>query len=179
MTSSFLAWSIVAILVFWAVGAYNRLVRLRAEVNTSFAEVQGQLEQQAKLVDSALPADPRGWVDEDLALLAPIQDASGQLAACLDATRPRPLDHERLAAIVSASQVLTRAWERAEREDLHDLAGPQLPAILTDTRARLVRQTEAAVGQFDDAVDRYNHAIAQFPAMFLAWVFSFKPGRRF
>lgn len=179
MTSSFLAWSIVAILVFWAVGAYNRLVRLRAEVNASFSEVQGQLEQQAKLVDAVMPADPRGWADEDLAFLAPIQDASAQLSACLDAARPRPLDHERLAAIASASQVLTRAWERAEREDLHDLAGPQLPAILTDTRTRLVRQTEAAVGQFDEAVDRYNHAITQFPAVFLAWVFSFKPGRRF
>ncbi len=179
MTSSFLAWSVVAILVFWAVGAYNRLIRLRAEVNTSFTEVQGQLEQQARLVDSILPADPREAFDEDLAFLAQIQAASAQLAACLDAARPRPLDHERLAAIASASQVLTRAWERAEREDLHDLAGPQLPASLTDTRARLGRETAAAVAQFDGAVDRYNQAIEQFPALLLASVFSFKPGLRF
>jgi LemA protein len=179
MTSSFLAWSVVAILVFWAVGAYNRLVRLRSEVNASFSEVQGQLEQQAKLVDSVLPPDPRGAEDEDLAFLAQIRDASAQLAACLEANRPRPLDHERLASIVAASRVLTRAWERAEREDLHDLAGPQLPTTVTEDRARLVRQAAAAVTQFDDAVDRYNRAIAQFPALFLAWVFSFKPGRRF
>ncbi len=179
MTSSFLAWSVAAILVFWAVGAYNRLIRLRAEVNTCFSQVQGQLEQQVGLVNSVLPADPREALDDDLAFLAQIQAASAQLAACLDAARPRPLDHERLAAIASAAQVLTRAWERAEREDLHDLAGPQLPAALTDDRARLVRLTEDAVQQFDHAVDRYNHAIAQFPAVLLAWIFGFKPGRRF
>ena len=179
MTTTVVLGFLVAILVFWAVGAYNRLIRLRAEVNTSFSEVQGQLEQQAGLVESVLPVDPREAFDEDLAFLAQIQAASAQLAACLDAARPRPLDHDRLAAIASASQVLTRAWERAEREDLHDLAGSQLPATVTDTRARLVRETEAAVAQFDAAVDRYNHAIAQFPALLLAWVFSFKPGRRF
>ena len=89
------------------------------------------------------------------------------------------MDHDRVSAIASASAVLTRAWERAEREDAHDLAGPQLPSELTDTRARLVRDTQTAIAQFDAAVDRYNGAIAQFPALLLARVFSFKAGRRF
>jgi LemA protein len=179
MTSSLLAWSVVALLVFWAVGAYNRLIRLRAEVNASFLEIQDQLRQQAQLVTSILPATP---LDPDAAeplFLAQIHDASDQLVACLDAVRPRPLDHERVAAMASAAGVLAGAWERAEREDAHDLAGSQLPETLIETRARLVRQTEAAVAQFDDAVARYNAAIAQFPALVLASLFGFKPGRSF
>jgi LemA protein len=177
MTSSILAWSVVALLVFWAVGAYNRLVRLRSEVNTSFSEVQGQLQKQTQLAQSlAAPTDPQEAEDEPI-FLVQIRAASIQLAACLETSRPKPLDHERLAAIVSASAVLTRAWERAEREDAHDLAGPQLPSELTDSRARLVRDTQTAITQFDAAVDRYNAAIAQFPALLLASVFSFKPGR--
>lgn len=179
MTSSILAWSVFALLVFWAVGAYNRLMRLRSEVNTCFAGVQGQLQQQAQLALAlAAPTDPQEAQDEP-PFFAQIRDASTQLAACLETGRPKPTDHDRVAAIASASTVLTRAWERAEREDVHDLAGPQLPSELTDTRARLVRDTQTAIAQFDAAVDRYNAAIAQFPALLLARVFSFKPGRLF
>ena len=179
MPSSLLAWSIVAVLVFWAVGAYNRLVRLRSEVNTSFSELQDQLRQQAQLVTSILPANPQDPEAAEPLFVAQIHSASDQLTACLDAARPKPLDHERVAAIASAAGVLARAWERAEREDAHDLAGSQLPEALIETRTRLVRQTETAVAQFDAAVARYNAAIAQFPALVLASLFSFKPGRSF
>jgi LemA protein len=179
MTSSLLAWSVCALLVFWAVGAYNRLMRLRSEVSAAFVELQGQLQQQAQLASSLLPTGPHDAASVEPAFLAQIQGASSQLAACLDAGRPKPMDHERVGAIASASAVLARAWERAEREDVHDLAGSQLPDTLTETRARLIRQTDAAVAQFDEAVSRYNEGITQFPALLLAWVFGFKAGRRF
>ncbi|MEY2617216.1 MAG: hypothetical protein RL522_218 [Pseudomonadota bacterium] len=179
MTSSLLAWSVVALLVFWAVGAYNRLVRLRSEVNTTFSELQDQLKLQAQLVTSILPANPQDPEAAEPLFVAQIHSASDQLSACLDAARPRPLDHERVAAIAAAAGVLASAWERAEREDAHDLAGSQLPETLIENRTRLLRQTETAIAQFDDAVARYNAAIAQFPALILASLFSFKPGRTF
>ena len=69
------------------------------------------------------------------------------------------------------------AWDRAEREDAHDLAGPRLSESLVATRAQLVLQVQAAASQFNEAVVRYNHAIAQFPAVLLAWVFGFKSGK--
>ena len=70
------------------------------------------------------------------------------------------------------------AWERAERDDAHDLAGPRLPETVTARRAQLAQQAHAATDQFNQAVVRYNEAIAQFPAVLLAWLFGFKPGRR-
>jgi len=99
MTSSILAWSIVALLVFWAVGAYNRLVRLRSEVNASFSQVQGQMQQLAQLALSlAAPTDPQEAEDEP-AFLGQIRAASAQLVACLEIQRPKPLDHERLRSL--------------------------------------------------------------------------------
>jgi len=179
MTSSLLAWSVVALLVFWAVGAYNRLMRLRSEVHASFLELQAQLQQQTQLASFVMPSPEHRWVTGEPAFLDQIQGASSQLAACLDAGRPRPLDHERVAALAAAAAVLDRAWERAEREDVHDLAGPQLPDTITESRVRLVRQTQAAARKFNEAVTQYNRAIAQFPALLLAWIFGFKPGRPF
>ena len=36
---------------------------------------------------------------------------------------------------------------------------------------------QTATEHFNLAVTRYNEAIAQFPAVILAWLFGFQPGR--
>ena len=69
------------------------------------------------------------------------------------------------------------AWERAERDDAHDLAGPRLPDTVLLRRAQLLLQAHAATETFNNAVARYNEAIAQFPAVLLAWLFGFMPAR--
>jgi LemA protein len=69
------------------------------------------------------------------------------------------------------------AWERAERDDAHDLAGPRLPDTVTSRRVQLALQTHVATEHFNQAVVCYNQAIGQFPALLLARLFGFKPGR--
>ncbi len=177
MISSLLAWLVPAILLFWCVGAYNRLVRLRAEVKSAFANVEVELLRHIQLAQD-LPRD-----DDDLArftgprpLWTPVHAATAQLTSSLASARARPLDPQGIAALQSAGQVLGMAWERAEREDAHDLAGSRLPESVSATRAQVVLQVQAAAQQFNAAVNRYNQAIAQFPAVLLAWVFGFKAG---
>lgn len=41
---------IAAVLVFWAVGAYNRLVRLRNEIGNAFAQIDVQLKRRHDLI---------------------------------------------------------------------------------------------------------------------------------
>ena len=52
-----------------------------------------------------------------------------------------------------------------------------IPSAGFPKRAQLMVQAHVAIDQFDQAVGRYNEAIAQFPAVLLAWLFGFKPGR--
>jgi LemA protein len=177
MISSLLAWLVPAILLFWCVGAYNRLVRLRAEVKSAFANVEVELLRHIQLAQD-LPRD-----DDDLArftgprqLWTQVHAATAQLTSSLASARARPLDPQGIAALQSAGQVLGMAWERAEREDAHDLAGSRLPESVSASRAQVVLQVQAAAQQFNAAVNRYNQAIAQFPAVLLAWVFGFKAG---
>ncbi|MEN9453230.1 MAG: hypothetical protein RLZZ369_2289, partial [Pseudomonadota bacterium] len=40
--SQIIALSILAFLLFWAVGAYNRLIRLRNEITNAFAQIDVQ-----------------------------------------------------------------------------------------------------------------------------------------
>jgi len=181
MQSTIVLWSVAAVLLFWAMGAYNRLMRLRAEANGAFAALEGEFVKQVALVRECLPApeatQPAPLGNEPAFWLG-LHAAATQFAASLAAARARPLDADGIAALSAARDVLAMAWERAERDDAHDLAGPRLPETLTARRAQIVMQTHAAMEHFDGAVLRYNRAIAQFPAVLLAWLFGFKPGRQ-
>ena len=180
MSSSLVLWIIAAVLLFWSVGAYNRLVRLRAEANTAFAALDVELTRQAELVQDCLPpADdaPASQFDGLGSFWGGLQGAGTQFSASLVAARARPLDPEGIAALGFARDVLAMAWERAERDDAHDLAGPRLPDTITARRAELGSQAHAATEKFNQAVNHYNEGIAQFPAVLLAWLFGFKPAR--
>ncbi|HSW18699.1 MAG TPA: LemA family protein [Ramlibacter sp.] len=174
MTSSILTWIVAGVLLFWTVGAYNRLVRLRYEVNTAFGVLYAELQRQVQFVESILPTD---GPQPQSGFWSSLQGAASQLAASMTVARNRPLDPPTIAALAAAGDVLAMAWDRAEREDAHDMSGPRLPGGVPASRAQLSAQVHAAVLQFNEAVQRYNTAIAQFPAMLLAWVFGFKAGR--
>jgi LemA protein len=180
MPSSVVFWSVAAVLLFWGVGAYNRLMRLRAEANSAFAALEGELSKQVALVHECLPppdATQPAALGGDTGFWSGLHGAAAQFAASLAVARARPLEPQGIAALSAAQDVLAMAWERAERDDAHDLAGPRLPETLTARRAQIVMQTHAAIEHFDQAVARYNNGISQFPAVLLAWLFGFKPGR--
>jgi LemA protein len=177
MPTSPVTWIAVAVLLFWGVGAYNRLVRLRGEANTAFGELEAQLQRQVELVDALVGDEPESIFEgAQSSFWGGLQGAASQLRASLASARHRPLDPERIAALGSAQRVLAVAWDRAERDDAHDLAGARLPETLTAQRSQLTSLCIAAAGRFSRAVEQYNDAIAQFPAVLLALLFGFKPG---
>lgn len=179
MSSSFVPWIVAAVLVFWAVGAYNRLMRLRAQASAAFGPLEAEMSRQIELVRQQLPApeptQPAPLGDEPTSFWSGLHAAAHQFSASLAAARAKPLSAENIAALGAAHQVLAHAWERAEREDAHDLAGPRLPDNLLARRAQLELQTHAAAEHFNQAVARYNEAIGEFPAVLLAWLFGFRP----
>jgi LemA protein len=180
MPTSFVPWIAAAIAVFWMVGAYNRLVRLRSNANAAFAALESVLSRQVQLVHACVPPDeeqPTSQFSGGSAFWGGLQGAAAQLSASLASARARPLDPERIAALGAAQEVLDMAWDRAERDDAHDLAGPRLPGNFSGEREQLVRMTQVATGNFNDAVLGYNEAIAQFPAVLLAWLFGFQPAQ--
>lgn len=181
MPSPLITWIAAAVLLFWAVGAYNRLVRLRGEANAAFAQLDEELGKQVRLVSQILPEGeehPASLFDGgEGSFWGGLQGAAAQLEASLQHARAKPLEPERIDALGAAQSVLATAWERAEREDAHDLAGARLPDALTSNRAHLTAQCIACAERFSQAVERYNAAIAQFPALMIASLFGFKPGR--
>ena len=186
-SSSVFTWLACGVLVFWAVGAYNRLVRLRSAAVQAFGAMDAQLLRHAEVVQALAPepeagaeapddggtvsatvsAEPTG-AQERVAL----QAASKQFSASLAAARGRPLDREVVAALASAHSVLVMAWQNALAT-----SGP-FDSQMADSPPyrweRWTTQSQTANAQFNDAVSQHNRAISQFPAWLLAKLFGFK-----
>ena len=178
MTNTVLYWLLPAVLLFWALGAYNRLVRLRAQVIAAFVAVDNRLSQSLVLVTERVAlGDGPGASDADAALetatqgLSPdgLRGAAIQLEVALRVVRRYPLDAPSVAALRTARATMQTSWERMQ-------TGQESPELAPNQRAWEDHQQAAgeAVNVFNQCVNDYNHAIAQFPASVLAYFFGFR-----
>lgn len=196
--SSPLFWIAFAVLLFWALGAYNRLMRLRSSVVQSFGSFDAHMVRLVALLgelNAALAVQPgrllAGASERDVAAL---QGATTQLSASLAVARARPLQPDAVAALAAARDVLQARWLAAVGAVGTVPPAPAVPGggpapeapsepVVTALSIWQIRwdehqlQNAQAIRVFNDAVQHYNAAIAQFPASLLAWVFGFKAAR--
>lgn len=199
LSDSLAGWIVVAVLLFWFVGAYNRLVRLRAAVLQAYATLDAALRKQLDFVQASITASlPQKDASSSgpTSSVAPLQAATTQLATVLGATRLHPLDPGAMAALATALQVLINAWQRQHPDavTVFDADGtlsrpaPLLPpgaGYGTDTTLpgafepmawpEPSASAEIARSQFNTAVGQYNAAIVQFPALLVAWLVRLHP----
>ena len=177
-------WLLIALVVFWAVGAYNRLVRLRSQAIAAFAVVNEHFLRYVSLVR----ANASLMNDTGLAELVPqhtdtltqawigVDSAATQFDASLKMVSQRPLDAAAMSAMQTAHSTLCSSWERLQNEP-PDLAGHRIPEVLQQDWAQVAVLISPASADFNRLVVAHNDAISQFPASILAWLFGFKPAR--
>lgn len=186
---SLLWWILGAVALFWFVGAYNRIVRLRSGALQAYAALDAALVRQldfvqARLAEGAATAQvPHGASGEDAAL----QASAAQLVTLLAATRLKPLDPAGIAALATALHVMLGAWQRLHPDAVVSFEADgtlSRPAPLNgrdDSPAAPIAwpepsaAAEIARNQFNQAVALYNAAIAQFPALLVAWIMQLRP----
>lgn len=182
-------WIVAALLLFWFVGAYNRLMRLRTAALQAYATLDAALVRQLEFIQARLltPGDDAALADG--AVRASLQAATTQLTTLLAATRLKPLDPERMAALGTALQVLLSAWQRLHPDAviLFDADGMlSRPAPLDGADEPVAPSAsipwpepsaaaEIARSHFSLAVRGYNAAIGQFPALLVAWIMRLRP----
>ena len=184
MSDSVMVWLAIAVLLFWAMGAYNRLVRLRSQAILAFAALEGLFNQYLLMVKTNLPLAEALQMpqasdqDQDLALVAwrGLAAAADQFSASLKIAHAQPLNGPRIKALQTALETLSLSWCRL-RDLPPDLAGSAMPINLQTQWELLALQVDIARTEFNRRIDNYNEAIHQFPALLLAWVFGFKPAQ--
>jgi len=160
---------VCAALLFWVVGAYNRLVRLRGAIVRRFVPVDEQfklrhalLQQQIDALAPALPsAAPR---------IDTLRAASQQVDAACAHARQRPGAAGAISSLRMADEILADARARLPVQSMPGLDLAELNAQLTasDTTLAFARR------QFNEAVASYNHAVAQFPTVMIVGLFGFR-----
>ena len=174
MPSSPFFWIFLAVMVFWAVGAYNRLVRLRSAAIQAFGGLDVSLVRMMALPGGGAAAHGPVAPKESPAWQS-LHAAATQFGASLAVARAQPLQADAAAALSTALQVLCAASDALMQAGAEDDTHPG--AAWAQQWESLQAQRALAQAQVNQAVALYNEALAQFPARMLAGVFGFKPGR--
>jgi LemA protein len=168
--------AVAALLVFWTLGAHNRLVELRNCIIAAWAQVDEPLQRRTTAVTPLVGGLRAHFPDEQGALDA-VLAALAQVQAAADALRARPALALRAAALATAESALSSALSRLLALVEHR-AGLGADAALAPHVAALREATQRlafARQLFNDAVDTYNAAAHQFPTRVLARLFGFGP----
>jgi LemA protein len=180
---SVLSLLLAAVLVFWALGAYNRLVRLRAEVMRSWQALAQLWESQTQALGLRLAQFAQGretesqWatLDDDALRWRPLALATRQFLACLAAIQAKPQQlakREDVSAVKAARDIFESHWKKLQNEQ-DDLAGTPVPPDLQQLMAQHELLAQERLSDYRQTVAAYHQAIGQFPALLLAWLFGF------
>jgi LemA protein len=178
-----------AVLVFWILGAHNRIVRLRARVVFSLQGLTQIWREQSSQISARLEQYSRGsesasqWagLDEDAPRWRPLTLAARQFLACLKVLEARsqaPATCDDVSAVRAARGVFESHWQQLQVEK-EDLAGAPVPGELKMLWAQHEASVQERLRDYNAAVEAYHQAIGQFPALLLAWLFGFHKTARF
>jgi LemA protein len=170
-----------AVIVFWMVGAYNRLVALRTAIGQAWTQVEQQLQQRRAALESMLPALRESFGEADRDAAEALQGALMQVQASADAMRARPVSVDGPAVLNTAEQALAAAQARVFalleyhpelRDDSPPVAGARAQLAALEPQLAFARQL------FNSAAERYDEAARQFPTSMLSAIYGFGPAGR-
>lgn len=167
---------LAALLLFWAVGAYNRISQLRNAITDAYGKLDQQLTKRGKLVQRLIDLLHPELVNEKAAFDA-LHAAQLAIETAAAQARAKPSEAAPVTKLTLAGAVHAGALARLlalldQHAELH--GRPDLQPLLEE-----LKQTEGqysfARQLFNEAVRTYNMALMQFPTSVLVRVFGFKP----
>ncbi len=165
--------AIIVVIVLWAIGGYNGMVKMDEQVQNKWANVETQYQRRADLIPN-LVSTVKGYAKHEQQTLEDVVKARSEATQVkVDAENLTP---EKLAAFQKAQSGVSSALGRllAVAENYPDLKANQnfleLQSQLEGTENRIT----VARKDFNDTAKSYNQAIRQFPKNILAGIFGFE-----
>ena len=177
MTSTqWISIAILALLVFWSVGAYNRLVRLKNIIANAFGQIDVQLKRRYELIPNLVEAAKK-YLSHERETLEAVIAARNQAKSASDVARSRPANAVAVTTLAVAEQALSSSLGQlfALSEAYPELKADQTIRDLSEELTSTENKVTFARQAFNDAVLDYNNAQGQFPAVLVAKLFSFAP----
>ena len=177
MTSTqWISIAVLASFIFWSVGAYNRLVRLKNIIANAFGQIDVQLKRRYELIPNLVEAAKK-YMSHERETLEAVIAARNQAKSASDAARSRPSNALAVSTFAVAEQALSSSLGQlfALSEAYPDLKADQTIRELSEELTSTENKVTFARQAFNDAELDYNNAQGQFPAVLVARLFSFAP----
>ncbi len=174
MTSFVVFLAIIAVVVFWAIGIYNRLVNERNRVKNAFAQIDVQLTRRYDLIPNLVEM-VKGYMKHERETLEAVISARNSAASSLEAAKADPANAQAMQQLGASEGALTSILGRlfALSEAYPDLKANQNMMQLQEELASTENKVAFARQAFNDTVLQYNNSAQNFPNNVVARFFSF------
>ncbi|MGD1029775.1 MAG: LemA family protein [Opitutaceae bacterium] len=172
--------AIAAIAVFWAVGIYNSLVRLRNRFKNAFAQIDVQLKRRYDLIPN-LVETAKGYLKHEHETLEDVIKARNIAYAASQAAAANPADGNAMKSLVSAEGGLAGALSRlmVVSEQYPNLKANENMMQLTEELTSTENKVAFARQAYNDSVMVYNTSRETFPNSVIAGFGGFQPAELF
>ena len=163
---------IALLLIFWVVGIFNTLVKLKNRFQNAFSQIEVQLKRRYDLIPN-LVETAKGYMKHERETLEAVVQARNQAVSGLKDAAASPGDPQAMKNLNGAEAALGGALSRlmVVVEQYPDLKANQnmlsLQEELTSTENKVAFSRQA----FNDSVTAYNTYKQQFPAVVFAGMF--------
>jgi LemA protein len=167
---------IALLIVFWAVGAYNRLVSLQNQYKNSFAQIDVQLKRRYDLIPN-LVETAKAYMKHEREALEAVIAARNQAVTANTKAASDPSDAQAMHQLAAAEGALTSSLGKlfALSEAYPDLKANQNMMQLTEELTSTENRIAFARQAYNDGVMQYNTSREQFPGSVIAGMFAFRP----
>jgi len=166
---------ILAVIVFWVVSIYNRLINLRNRVRNSFSQIDVQLTRRYDLIPNLIEA-VKGYMSHEKNTLEAVIQARNAAVSAQKGAAADPTDGAAIKALAAAETTLGGTLGRlfALAESYPDLKANENMIQFQEELSSTENKVAFARQAFNDSVMSYNTACESVPNNFVAGMFSFK-----
>ena len=171
---------IVGGLIMFAVGIYNRLVKLRNRFKNAFSQIDVQLKRRYDLIPN-LVETAKGFMQHERETLEAVIQARNQAQQANQRAAQSPDNPQAIQNLMGAEAALTGslgklfALSESYPEIKSDSTMTNLMEELSSTENRIAFARQA----FNDSVTSYNTARETFPAVMFSGAMGFQPAMLF
>jgi len=168
---------IIAVIVFWVIGVYNRLVSLRNRFKNAFAQIDVQLKRRYDLIPNLVEV-AKGYMKHERETLEAVIAARNQAVTANNKAGVDLSDAASVQQLAAAEGTLTASLGKmfALSEAYPDLKANENMIQLTEELTSTENKIAFARQAYNDSVMQYNTGIEQFPGSVIANSFGFRAG---